>query len=71
MRVLVYICVALWISVGIVIFVSNMILDAQMVNNLAPKPSRTFTGHAGIRSKPTLRLCGARPTISSAVKKPI
>jgi hypothetical protein len=37
MRVLVYIGVALWICVGTVIFVWNMILSAQMMNNRVPK----------------------------------
>ena len=40
MRVLVYIGLALWISVGVVIFVWNLILSAQMVNNLVPKPEQ-------------------------------
>lgn len=38
MRILVYIGVALWIGAGVVIFVWNMILDAQMMNNIVPKP---------------------------------
>jgi hypothetical protein len=37
MRVLVYVGVALWISVGVVILVWNMILQAQMMNNRVPK----------------------------------
>lgn len=43
MRILVYISLALWISVGVVIFVWNMILEAQLVNNIVPT-SRTSTG---------------------------
>jgi hypothetical protein len=37
MRVLVYIGVALWISVGVVIFVWSLTLSAQMMNNRVPK----------------------------------
>jgi hypothetical protein len=37
MRVLVYIGAALWIGVGVVIFVWNLILSAQMMNNRVPK----------------------------------
>lgn len=41
MRIVVYNGVALWISVGVLILVWNMILDAQMVNNIVPKPDRS------------------------------
>jgi hypothetical protein len=37
MRGLVYVGVALWISLGIVIFVWNLILSAQMMNHRVPK----------------------------------
>jgi hypothetical protein len=37
MRVLGYIAVALWVSVGVVIIVWNLILSAQMTNNRVPK----------------------------------
>lgn len=37
MRVLVYIGVGLWICVGIVIFLWNLILSAQMMNRRVPK----------------------------------
>ncbi|MET4256112.1 hypothetical protein ABIC09_001040 [Bradyrhizobium sp. S3.12.5] len=37
MRVLVYIGVALWIGVGIGIFLWNFILSAQMLNHRVPK----------------------------------
>ncbi|WP_407169658.1 hypothetical protein [Bradyrhizobium sp. ORS 111] len=40
MRVFVYIGVALWIGMGVIIWVWNMILPAQMVNNLVPKPEQ-------------------------------
>ena len=37
MRVLVYIGVALWIGVGVVIAIWNFILSAQMMNHRLPK----------------------------------
>ena len=37
MRVLVYVGVALWIGVGIVIAVWNFILSAQMMNHRVPR----------------------------------
>lgn len=37
MRVLVYLGVALWVGVGVVIFLWNLILSAQMANNRVPK----------------------------------
>ena len=44
MRVLVYVGVALWVSVGVVIWVWNMVLQAQMMNNRVPtqEPWRLF-----------------------------
>ena len=40
MRILVYVGVALWIGVGIVIAVWNFILSAQMMNHRVPKQWR-------------------------------
>jgi hypothetical protein len=37
MRILVYMGVALWVGVGVVIFLWNFILSAQMANNRVPK----------------------------------
>jgi hypothetical protein len=37
MRVFVYIGAALWIAVGLGIFIWNFILSAQMMNNRVPK----------------------------------
>ena len=59
MRVLVYIGLAVWIGVGIGIFMWNFILSAQMMNHRMPKQwpilgRRRFsfqTDEAGPRSK--------------------
>jgi hypothetical protein len=44
MRVLIYVGVALWVSIGVVISVWNMVLQAQMMNNRVPtqEPWRLF-----------------------------
>jgi hypothetical protein len=49
MRILVYVGLGLWISVGLVIFVWILILSAQMVNNLVPKPDQAHLYGGGRR----------------------